>query len=125
LNEEYEDFNEEIIEEDDLDENTYQLTAKGFDLLHSGEIDSETDMFYLRFIAGREKKELPNPTKEELLILSQWFDRVMMEGALLDMVLNDFCYIDIGEDGEPVFTLTAKGRARAEKLVDLVEKLDD
>lgn len=97
---------------------TFELTAKGFKALHDGDLDHFPDdqLLILRLIDGKEAREMEAPTVAEMDAITKWYQEVMLSISIIEMVLEGEVYVDISDDGEPVFSISSKGLEKASLL---------
>lgn len=96
----------------------FALTPLGFEKLHSGDVDDLTDeqLLILRFADGLEAREQGEATMEQIHALLSWYQEVTIGVSLVEMIITGEVYVDIAEDGEPVFSLSSEGKLLAESI---------
>jgi len=82
-----------------------------------GEDEGDAHFLSLRFMEGRERRELPPPTEGEVEQVQRWYAQHMADKTLLSLVMKGVTYIDPldTKEGDTMgFSLSAKGREALE-----------
>jgi len=114
---------------DNVDESQkVQLSEKVFEDIRGGKIPEGVDeqqLLIIRYIDGMKMREWGDPTIRDINKLNYWYERVIMEVALLESILDGDMFIDFDESDtygkDPLFTVTQQGR---EQEINL-EEFDD
>jgi hypothetical protein len=114
------------------EEDRFSLSEDTIKQLRSGDLDEdwdEEDLLIVRYIDGMKMRELGDPSVQQITTLAKWYNKVMVTNELLDLVLKGDAYISFDEDDEdvdnPTFSLSYKGKKRAEDLKETLEDMEE
>jgi hypothetical protein len=94
-----------------------QAFARKLDRIFDDKNGARATMIMMRMIEGRERRELPLPTEEEIEAVTSDFLVAARTVELYDLVISGHIFPD-AQDGEPVFGLSQKGRDYVERNSD-------
>lgn len=88
----------------------YHLTPEAARMLDSGSFKGMTELNVLamRFIQGRELRELGAPNDEEMKVLQDWYDETITNIKIIDHVIAGNIYLDWDEEGKILITKSSK-----------------
>jgi hypothetical protein len=102
--------------------NTYKVTPELAHMLENMPLDELRNLYddgslvVARFVEGRERQELNPPTDAELDKIYEWWATTVVNLELINLVLKGLLYVDLNSNGEPVFSISFKGRDALETI---------